>query len=42
MMILSIVGLIVLVALVAIGANWVIKNVKFKQNDDKGNKNDSN
>jgi hypothetical protein len=35
MMILSVIGLVVLVALVAVGGAWVVKNVNFKQTEDK-------
>ena len=39
MVILSTLGLVVLVAVVAIGAYWLVNNVNFKQ-DEKEDKND--
>jgi hypothetical protein len=39
MVILSTLGLVVLVAVVAVGAYWLVNNVNFKQ-DEKEDKND--
>jgi hypothetical protein len=41
MIVLSAIGLVLLVAIVAVGAYWLVKNVNFKQTETETEKEDS-